>query len=417
MTMQTTPLPPPGAFNEDFALAVKQITALQSASAPDMPNITQNLQKALQTEGVGEQNATGFYSTAINAPLDSVKNLLSSILSDPLNAFDPSAQVQTVEDSVVSQLTKSVGTMVDDVMSGPKSAYDALASSFDDLTFNSQSAQTIAAAMDRMYKERTPASVAALHALLPKQIFAGQTKTAVAGIANTRNAATSPFKTIVAQADAVKLKATAAITARVQPFHAAAAQFKAQYAQRKAVQSASMLQTYRNKLTQQTSAAFDGKSAAAVNAQRDQLIAQARSVYAKDTKTQNSVIALLNSEAAKRTGSASANVGTLTNAAAPAVAPRQVTAVAPKAVPLVPSAGPITAPTAAPASVAPKAAWGAAPPAWTPPVSNSANKAPVATPAFGAPRTIPGTAVPVQTAQPLKPATSVQPPPSSLTSH
>jgi hypothetical protein len=431
----TTHRPPAGAFNADFALAVNQIKALQGASAPDLPNITQNLQKALQTEGVGEQNAVGFYSTAINAPLDSVKNLLLSILSDPAKAFDPSDQVTTVEDSVVSQLTKNVGTMVDDVVSGPNIAFAALQPSLDDLTNNSQNAQAIAAAMEKMYTERTPASVAALHALLPKPTILGQNKTALAAVPNSSYAARSPVASMTGQIAAVKQKAIAAIAPQVQQFNATAVRFKAQYAQRKSVQSPSMLQAYQSKLTQQTSAAFDGKSVAAVNAQRDQLIAQARTVYAKDTKTQNSLIAWLNTEAAKRTGNANASVATPANAAMPtvaataltsspttaakAVAPRQVTAVAPQAVPLVPSAGPIAAPiTAAPASSTPRAtAWGSAPPAWTPPVSNSANKPPVAIPALGAVRTVPGTAVPVQSAQPLKPASAAQPPPSSLTSH
>jgi hypothetical protein len=305
----------------------------------------------------------------------------------------------------------------------------------DDLTNNSQNAQAIAAAMEKMYTERTPASVAALHALLPKPTILGQNKTALAAVPNSSYAARSPVASMTGQIAAVKQKAIAAIAPQVQQFHATAVRFKAQYAQRKSVQSPSMLQAYQSKLTQQTSAAFDGKSVAAVNAQRDQLIAQARTVYAKDTKTQNSLIAWLNTEAAKRTGNANASVATPANAAMPtvaataltsspttaakAVAPRQVTAVAPQAVPLVPSAGPIAAPiTAAPASSTPRAtAWGSAPPAWTPPVSNSANKPPVAIPALGAVRTVPGTAVPVQSAQPLKPASAAQPPPSSLTSH
>jgi len=436
-TLQST-LPPPGSLAEEFGEAVKLIAALQSACASDVPTINQDLANAIQTEGVGEQSAQSIAANAINAPLDSVKDLLSSMLSNPMSAFDPSSQVQTVEDSVMNQLSTNVSTMVDDIMNGPKAAFAALAPSLGQLTDNSQAAQAIAAAMDRAYKQRTPAAVAALHALLPKTNYAGLTaKSTAAASLNIKLTNGLSYNDLLGQAVTTKQKATAGIAAQVQQFHAAATQLKAQVAQRKLAQSPSMLQTYRNSLTQQLSVALNGKSSAAVNAQRDQLIVQARSRYAQDSKTQSAVIALLNSEAAKRTGGPSVAVATnaamATNAAVaaptasatarsvspastlkPAV-PRQVTAVAPQAVPLAPTAAPIAAPTAAPSTVPKATAWGSAPPAWTPPVSSSAAKAPVAAPAMGAVRPVPGTALPAQTLQPVKPVTAVQPAPSSLT--
>jgi hypothetical protein len=402
-TVQST-LAPPGNFAEEFGEGVKLIAALQSATTSDLPTINQDLANALQTEGVGEQSAQSIAANAINAPLDSIKNVLSSMLSDPTSAFDPSSQVQTVEDSVINQLSTNVSTMVDDVMNGPKAAFAALAPSFGQLTQNAQNAQAIASAMDRAYKERTPAAVAALHALLPKTNYAGlTTKPTAQASLNLKFANGLSYNDLLGQAAAIKQNATAGIPVKVQQFHAAATQLKAQVAQRKLAQSPSMLQTYRNSLTQQMSSAFDGKSAAAVNAQRDQYVAQARSRYAQDTKTQSAVIALLNSEAAKRTGSASA--------AAKPTAPHQVTAVAPQAAPLAPNAGPISAPSTAPKATA----WGSAPPAWTPPVSSAA-KAPVATPSAGALPAVPATNLAAPKLQTPKPATAVQPAaPSSLT--
>ncbi len=121
-TLQSTAAPP-GNLAEEFGEGVKLIAGLQSATASDLPTINQDLANAIQTEGVGEQSARSIAANAINAPLDSIKNILSSMLSDPTSAFDPSSQVQTVEDSVISQLSTNVGTMVDDVSNGPKTAF------------------------------------------------------------------------------------------------------------------------------------------------------------------------------------------------------------------------------------------------------------------------------------------------------
>jgi hypothetical protein len=381
VTVQST-LAPPGTLVQTFELALKQVTALQTAAPPLLSTVTQDLANAMQSEGAGELTAQGIAETAINAPLKSIESMLTNMLANPASIFDPSNQVTTVEDSVINSLNTNVGTMVDDVVDGPNRYFKDLGPSFGQLMQNAQNAQAIAAAMNRLYTDRTPGAAAALDALLPKVAL---TLNAVQGsyqaMLNVRAANGLSYTDAISQLTTNKQKVIAAATARMKQFSTVAAQFKAQIAQGKLAQSPSMLQTYQTSLNQKLSSTFDGKSSSAVISQRDQLIAQARTQFANDPKTENAVIALLNSEAAKRAGTAdtsapfTAPTATATAAAhqpiatTPASSPaRSFTAVSSQPAPAVPSAAPIVA---APIGAAPKAAWGAAPAAWTPPAATA----------------------------------------------
>ena len=428
VTLQST-LPPPGSFSETFSIATKQIASLQSQGQSDIAVVNQNLVNAMNSEGKGELSAADIANKAINAPLESLRSWLSGLLSDPTKIFDPSSQVQTVEDSVMGSLETNVSTMIDDVVDAPNSYFEALGPSFAQLQVNELNAQAIAAEMDKMYKQRTPATIAALDALLPKQSltqYASLSKASVQATLNIKSANGTSFADAAAHLKATKKQVIASIAPRIQEFHTVAAKLKAQVAQRKLAQTPSMLQTYHGNLNQKLGALFDGKPASAVIAQRDQLISQARTQFAKDPKTENAVIALFNSEAAKRTGTA-AKTAPAPAAAATATAysqpvasatapfmPRQVTAVA-QPTNVVPSVAPVSQPQAT--------AWATAPPAWKPPVSATVAAAPPAaattslvkplvstTPAAFQPVAVPATGLPViQTVQPVKPNVQVAP--------
>jgi hypothetical protein len=427
VTLQST-LPPPGSFSETFSIATKQIASLQSQGQSDMAVVNQNLVNAMNSEGKGELSAADIANKAINAPLESLRSWLSGLLSDPTKIFDPSSQVQTVEDSVMGSLETNVSTMIDDVVDAPNNYFEALGPSFAQLQVNELNAQAIAAAMDKMYKQRTPATIAALDALLPKQSitqYASLSKASVQATLNIKSANGTSFADAAAHLKATKLQVIASIAPRIQEFHMVAAKLKAQVAQRKLAQTPSMLQTYQGNLNQKLGTLFDGKPASAVIAQRDQLISQARTQFAKDPKTENAVIALFNSEAAKRTGiaaktapapAAAATATAYSQPVASATAPlaRQVTAVA-QPTNVVPSVAPVSQPQAT--------AWATAPPAWKPPVSATVAAAPPAaattslvkplvstTPAAFQPVAVPATGLPViKPVQPVKPNVQVAP--------
>jgi hypothetical protein len=392
------PTPPPGSFIQTFELALKQVTALQAASPPLLSTVTQDLASVMQSEGSGELTAQSLAETAINAPLKSIEAMLTNMLANPASIFDPSNQVTTVEDSIINSLNTNVGTMVDDVIDGPNRYFKELGPSYGQLMQSAQNAQAIVDAMNRMYTQRTPAAVAALNALLPKvALTVNAVQMNYQATLNVKGANGMSYNDAITQLTATKQKVRVSATARMQQFTTIAAQLKAQIAQGKLAQSPSMLQTYQTSLNQQLSSAFDGKSSSAIISRRDQLISQARTQFAKDPKTESAVIALLNSEAAKRTGMANtsapatAPVATATAAARQPIATssgsslaQPFTAVSSQPAPLVPSAVPISAaPVSQFGAAAPKAtAWGTAPAAWTPPAATVQYAAVPAVPAI-----------------------------------
>ena len=215
-------------------------------------------------------------------------------------------------------MSANVSKMIDDITTGPDQAFAVSQQpSYDDLLADAESAQAISAAMAHLYQQRSTAAATALYALLPKVEYAGPDSKATApGHLATQTNLASRFGQRLSFATVSARLATAkksALLAYKKPdtsqLHSAIAQFKAQRATGKSPLPQLTLAGYQNNLTQQLNGYLNGKSVAAIANQRDQLIAQARTQYAKDPTTANGIIALLNSEAAKRASTTNSVAG------------------------------------------------------------------------------------------------------------
>jgi hypothetical protein len=386
---QTTTTPY-GTFNDAFSRAVKQIALLKSAGDTDLTKVTQYLAQAQNSEGPGVAQADTI-SGLMMSPLTAVQSEISSMLSHPLSAFDPTSVVDSIENTVTADMTANVSKMIDDITTGPDQAFTAAQPTYDDLLANAESAQAISAAMAHLYQQRSTAAATALYALLPNVEYAGldSKATAPGHLATQTNLASRfgqrlSFATVSARLVTAKKSALLAYKKpNTSQLHSAIAQFKAQRATGKSPLPQSTLAGYQSNLTQQLNGSLNGRSVAAISNQRDQLIAQARTQYAKDPTTENGIIALLNSEAAKRgttTNSVAGNPAVpgqpVPKLTAPSAIATQSTKAAPSsalAVPMQPVA--LAAPVNPPVNQAKTPTWGAAPSAWTPPAAT----APVAT--------------------------------------
>lgn len=400
---------PHGQFADAFSRGLKFITTLNGNGATDLTQVNQYLANAMTSEGPG-LTAADIIGAAMRAPLTDIESELSSMLTNPLSAFDPSSAVDSMENSITASLATNISTMVNDITAGPTQAFNAAGPSFDDLLVNAQKAQAVAAAMNALYTVRSTAAATALYALLPKQEYASQTTKAASS--NQMAAGFGQrvsFAKVSANLVASKQKIIVAVRPlNVAPFHAAVAQFKAQRAQGKSAQAPSMLATYRTNTTQQLDGYFAGKSPLAMASARDQLIAQARTKFANDSKTQSGVIALINDEAQKKGAVATAAVpsrGVPTPATGvAATSARAPTGLVPAAAASVPPAAPSSA--FSPSNVAPiqqKAAWGTTP-AWTPPAATAAGTPGVITTAPAAPHVVTAfrPAIALKTIQPVQ---------------
>lgn len=377
---QTTTTPY-GTFNDAFSRAVKQIASLKSAGDTDLTKVNQSLAQAQSSEGPGVAQADTI-SGLMMSPLTAVQSEISSMLSHPLSAFDPTSVVDSIENTVTADMSANISKMIDDITTGPDQAFAVAQLSYDDLLADAESAQAISAAMAHLYQQRSTAAATALYALLPKVEYAGlDSKATAPGHLATQTNLASRFGQRQSFAMVSARLATAkksALLAYKRPdtsqLHNAIAQFKAQRATGKSPLPQLTLAGYQSNLTQQLNGYLNGKSVAAIANQRDQLIAQARTQYAKDPTTANGIIALLNSEAAKRGSTTNSVAG---NPAVPGQPVPKVTApvaIATQGIKAAPSAAltiprqpvAVVAPVNPPVNQAKTPTWGAAPSAWTP---------------------------------------------------
>jgi hypothetical protein len=383
---------PHGTYADAFARAVKQLTVLKSAGDTDLSKVNQYLAQAQSSEGPGVAAADTIMG-AMNSPITAIESQLSSMLTHPLDAFDPSSIVDDMEKTITSGMSSNIQQMVNDITVGPTQQFNAAQPTFDDLLARAESAQQLAAAVADLYRLRTTAAANALYALLPKIEYAGVTTKATAPGNVAANFGQRQSYALISANNAAAKQKLLAVTppASLARIHTLVLQFKQQRSKGKSPLAQALMVNYRSNFSSQLNTYFSGKSPAAAASQRDQLIAQARTRYAGDPATGNGVIALLNSEAAKR--------GVTTNAAS---------TVAPLPGQPVPTLASQNAPSVKPQAAAP--AWGASPaPTWTPTAAAGAATS-VAPSTFKATTTLKS----VQPIQPQTPQPALQAAPSSL---
>lgn len=336
---------PHGSYADAFSRGVTQLSALKSAGDADLSKINQDIAQAQSTEGAGVA-AANTVAGVLESPVTSLLSQLSSMLANPIDAFDPSSIVDDMEASLTTAMSANIPKMVNDITSGPDLAFAAAGPALDDLQVNAESAQRLAAAMTKLYQDRNATAANAVYALLPAvastSVFSKNSNRTAADFGQRLS-----YASFAANNATTKKKLLVVTTPpSLAQIHTLVAQFKTQRSQGKSPLSQALMVNYNSTLTTQLNGYFSGKSPAAAASQRDQLIAQARTQYGSDATTTNGVIALLNSEAAKR-GAATNVMATVTpipGQPVPTLAAHVATATAPKP----------PAPT-----------WGAAP-AWTP---------------------------------------------------
>jgi hypothetical protein len=357
---------PHGAYADAFARAVKQLTAMKSAGDADLSKVTQYVAQAQSSEGPGVA-AADTLAGAISSPITGILSHLSSMLTNPLDAFDPSSMVSDMETSVGQAMSADIPKMISDITAGPEQAFNAAGPAFDDLQGNAAGAQQLAAAMANLYKARNQAAANALYALLPQVNFTGVTAKATSVNLAASMGQRLTYATITANNKAArqKLLAVPAIPSFAR-INSLMAQLKTQRAQGRSPLPRAVMTNYSNTLSSQLNSYYNGKSPAAVASQRDQLVAQARTQYANDPTTANGVIALLTSDAAKRgaaTGTSATAAAQIPGQPAPTLTSQSAVTAKPPTRAAVPA--PVNPPTAPPTANAPAPTWGPAP-AWTP---------------------------------------------------
>jgi hypothetical protein len=388
---------PHGTYADAFLRGQKQIAVLKATGDTDLSRVNQYLAQAQSSEGPGVA-AADTIAGAMESPVTAIMSQLSSMLAHPLDAFDPSSMVDDMEKTITTGMSSNIPQMITDITAGPNQAFGAAQPTYDDLLANAEAAQQLAAAMDNLYRLRDAAAATALYALLPKVEYAGVTSKATVRASAATFGQRQSYALVAANNAVAKQKLLVVVTPpSLAKIHTLIVQFKAQRAQGKASLPQSTLVAYKSNFSGQLNSLFNNKSPAAIAAQRDQLIAQARTQFAKDPTTENGVIALLNSEAAKR------SVLTNTTATIAPVPGQPVPTLASQAATRSKAPIGVVPPVNPPVGQTKTTAWGTTP-AWTPPAATT-----IAAPSTFKATTTLKAVQPVQTQQP-----ALQAAPSSL---
>jgi hypothetical protein len=286
---------PARAYMADMARAAAEISKEKSAGDQDFNTVNQYMTTARQTEGAGVQSALQIADKAIAAPFRNLLSQLTSMLSNPTDLMDPSSVIEAAGNSIMASLDVSVGQVVDAITAGPNQAFTSAQPTYSDIRARAAHAHEIASAMDTLYKKRTPGALAELNALLPR-VGASANGSAMRMTAPVSNQ--YEFSTAMARFAASRQKVKTDFKARFQGFATQMAQYKAVRVKARTAHSNSP--TYKSNFSAKLDATVKGKTAAQISAQRDSLIAEARTHFAKDPKTRDAVIALLSSEMTKR---------------------------------------------------------------------------------------------------------------------
>jgi hypothetical protein len=286
---------PARAYMGDMNRASAEISKDKAAGDQDLISINQNMANARQTEGTGAQSALQIADKAVAAPFKSLLSQLTNMLSNPTDLIDPSSAIEAAGNALMANLDVSVGQVVDAITAGPNAAFTSAQPAYTDIQMRGEHAHQISLAMDVLFQKRTPAALAALNALLPKEgpSTNGAAMRMTAPVNNQYQ-----FSTVMSRFAASRQKAKTDYKARLQSFSTQMAQYKA--VRLKARSARSAMPMYKSNFGSKLDAAVRGKTAAQITAQRDSLIAEARTHFAKDPKTRDAVIALLSSELSKR---------------------------------------------------------------------------------------------------------------------
>jgi len=286
---------PPRTYTNQMNRAYAEIQSDKPGADQDFAAVTRQMSNARSSEGAGMKSAAQIANDAITAPFNNLLGKLTAMLENPTDLTSPSSMVEAAANSIMANLSVTSDQLVDAITTGPEGSFQQAQPNFDDLSAKASRDRRIAAAMDRLYHDRSPAAAAALDSLLPKvQVAASAQREARKSLAGNYVS----YSTMIGRYTARRQQAKTAFVQRFSEFRTRLTQYEGLRAKVRDARAA--MPATRAGFSSKLTAYLNGKTRAELTAQRDQLIAQARTRFAGNPKIRDGVIALLTSESAKR---------------------------------------------------------------------------------------------------------------------
>jgi hypothetical protein len=239
------------------------------------------------------QVAQQMMTAAALEPLRLMGQSLADLLAHPERIFDPSAQIDADVQRIANDIAGLLDRMVGEIVTEANGKLDSVRPAVQQMQDQAQAGQQIADLMDRLARAGTQGDLDALNRAVP---------TPTTGIRASLRGAILPVGIMSSHQGLV------AALARSQPQNlvvvsrhkASISDIGAKWASVKALAKAApppVDTTYQQRVDQELSARFRGKSAAEIQRQKQQLVEDAKSRFAGDPKTLQKVLAYIETHA------------------------------------------------------------------------------------------------------------------------
>jgi hypothetical protein len=288
----------PAELQEEMNAALQEVKKKRAESSQQQKNILNQAQKAKTQAANGVNAGLALAGELAVAPLDGLVNWLKDLVAHPDKIFDPTSIIDSEVDTITNDLSNTLDQVANKVTSDANNTMQSAQGDYDDIQKKRDREQEIANKMEALHRDRTQGALEALEKLVPLP-RPNRSNIAMAAVSlPAGNARVVPFSAIMARFSANREKALAVPKQRIQDVKLNVGQLKAIRLQARNIHNA--LPQYQKTVSQHLDGYFAGKPAADVARQRDQLIAEARTHFAKDPRTRDAVVKLLTDEAGRR---------------------------------------------------------------------------------------------------------------------
>ncbi len=268
------------------------------------PDITAPLNQVRQFAGQAEQqvanavgSAVGIAENALLAPLRVLGNMLSDLVAHPERIFDPGSIVDDAINQVTNQVIATMNQVHDAVMSQATATLNLAHQPLQDVLDRSAVAKKIADAMQKLEKNRNRAALEGLNKVMPPQ-RGGDSRALVSHVALATHASgivaldLNKHKTMVA-APYARLSAAKLTTRTVGT--QMNSKLKNPWAEFKRLRAAPVKldPSAKPKMEAEIARRFAGKTATESAAEKQAMLAEARTRFAKDPELLRKVVIII----------------------------------------------------------------------------------------------------------------------------
>ena len=283
-------------LKNEMNLAKQKVEQIDESFKQKRKALQQAAGTAQDQAAKGVQAALDIGNSVDLLPLDGLVSWLDGLLAHPDKIFDPTSFIDSEMDKVTNNLNDTLDQIANAATSDANKTLLSAQADYEEMQKDAAQESMITALMENLHRNRTRGALEELQVLVPAPHVV-HLKPLTRPKAEVKATSMVPFSAIIGRMSAGRQKALEVPKLRIQAVSLQVRQLKTIRLQARDIRAS--LPAYQKSFSQQMDSYFAGKSPAEMSKQRDQLIAEARTRFAKDPRTGDAVIRLLNEEAGR----------------------------------------------------------------------------------------------------------------------